>query len=198
MKSEILALETLVNQPQLATPMTYNEKSKVSFFEGLREWSIDRGTEVTERRMGIGEGFVNASRNAYQCAFNPPDSIRELGKLARIYYVTGNLSQMISMPLIGRWEYRPSSRQVIRSNDLQRYIFFHQLDPLIHEYLHAFQHLLYDHINQEGLIIKEHPRPSRIIEPPLFGYQLGPPSYRNLKKLERKIITKLIKHCSKP
>jgi hypothetical protein len=188
-------------QSDLISPVSYNESSKESFFNSVWEWSVARGTEIGEITIdgdlldNVGD-MVDTTIEAYRDLFYPRDDLREHGMKARIDSCISKLSQAATLPLTGRWSYYPDEREIIRGTEAQRYCNFAQGDPLVRMYLHAYQHLLYDHLKQEGLIRKEHPRPSGIVKPRQWGFQLKPPSKDHLKAFENKVIDRIIKYQS--
>ncbi len=191
-------------QSDLVSPIRYNEKSKESFFNGVWEWSVDRGTEIEELYWDVdpldpiaqAQFMGQTAMEAYRALFYPSDELREHGMWARLDSCQSKLSRALLFPLTGRWTYDGEDREIIRGNDVQRYANFLQGDPLMHPYLCAYGHLLYDHLRQEGLIRKEHPRPFSIVKPRQWGFQIRPPSKDHLKKFENRIIDGIIKYQS--
>ena len=58
-------LEKLAKMPFFVAPISYDDKSKSSFIEGIRVWSVNKGTEVRERIVGIVEGIKSTVQDAY-------------------------------------------------------------------------------------------------------------------------------------
>jgi hypothetical protein len=204
--NNINKLEDLLNQEGLIAPIEYDEKSKSSFINAVVSWSKERNTKVNEVTIGLKEGFKKA-KHGYITAKNNLKIIREEYKIAdekdlaelrnlafsEFHQEHGNIAQMILMPFLGRWSYNSTERTVYRSSNLKRKIVIGSLiDPLIHEYLHAYEHLLYDQLDEQGLIKEGYQNPAGIVEPAGVGFVLRPPSYKQLKKFENKIIKTLI------
>lgn len=188
-------LERLAEQANLVAPIEYNEKDKNSFFNAIRGWGNALGVEVTELNLSVIQAWKLTYSEIRKVLQIPADAFEDVGmsREYRNHLIKANIQELFLIPLTGSWGYDPINYQIRRGNKVQRlYVTLCQSDPLVHEYLHVYQHLLYKKLYQEGLVYRKHPKPSRIIEPPSPRCILRSPSYEAVKMFEGDILLKLI------
>ena len=181
-------IEDLIGLNGLISPIQYNEKSKDSFFGSIHEWGKDLGHELKVDKMGVARALGYTIMQVYGNLVEPN---KNLSHKKQAYCVIAPLINLPQIPIFGTWMYRPGKRQIINGNRLQRVaLSLIQGDILVHEYLHAYEHLLCDYLLLKGLINKQE-NPASIVEPPIFRFYFSPPSLAYLRKFEKRMLKKL-------
>lgn len=185
-------LEMLLSDRSLISGIVYDPTDKKSFFEAVTKWSKKEDFEIKERFVTLTAGFTEACTDAYSLIFYPKAESKDVRPIKRAYYLTAIASQ--TMLCLGRWGYNPVKREIIKGNEAQRLgVILLGVDPLVHEYLHAYQHILFNSLKSRGLNVT-YPIPSSIVEPSVLGFQFRPPSFNYLHRFETKIIKQLVAH----
>lgn len=182
-------IDSLIESPNLAAPIEYNERSKQSFFNSIQRWGEGFDNKLSVALLNPFKAILFAAKDFYKNITNFNDGLPYLKKS---YCILASLINIPQIPFLGLWAYVPEERKIIRGYNIQRYLAC-QGDLLVHEHLHAYQHLLHDSLLSQELIT---PRkiPSSIVEPPIFGFWLFPPSHKWLKRFEEKILRRLKKN----
>ncbi len=181
-------IEDLLGSNGLISPIEYNENSKDSFFGSIHKWSNDLGYELKADTMGVARALGYTAMQIYGNLIDPN---KNLSYKKQAYCIIAPLINLPQIPLFGAWMYRTSKRQIVHGNRLQKIaLSFIQGDILVHEYLHAYEHLLCDYLLSKGIIDKQE-NPASIIEPPIFRFYFSPPSLAYLKKFEKRMLKKL-------
>ncbi len=194
-QEEISELERLATQSGLVAPINENQlRRKQDLFDAIKEWGRILGTKINEKTYSRLETVKFLYKNLKELLTLPQSKWDDerVTKTHRAYSIFANLLTQLQSPLTGMWAYQPKTREIMRGTQGQRFVCYLQFDPLTHENLHVYQHLLYDTLYKKGLLEKENVCPSRIIEPPQRGFQSKLPSYCWLKCFEREVIEKLI------
>jgi hypothetical protein len=203
--AEISKLEELANQPGLVAPITFTDGDNDSFLDAVRSWAVSQEKEIVEEevKMGIMEAANGFLKQIYLALFNLPKQYKclEGGRM----YAIATAGIIGGTPLFGKWGH--NNLTVYRGNENQRQVVMylaHQ-DPLVHEYLHAYQRLLFDHLKQQRVIENDLPTQDLIIEhDPIgnllkpFGTESNPLTYKRIKRFENVVLKELDRYQRSP
>lgn len=194
-KTKISELEKLINQSPLVAPIPYNnpKRKKQKFFDFIEGYGDYLNVPINEIKLSIVGQYKLVLSDLYNRFSGGYET--NGGLFQNILNTTSAILYLPQMPLIGVYGSRLNNDnhvEIYKGNSFQRLISSIQLDPLVHEYLHAYQHLMITDLHNRGLI-KLPSNSLGLIQPRLFGFQFKSPSKKYLKNYEKKIIKKLIK-----
>ncbi len=204
--SEVSKLEELANQPGLVAPIEFTDGDNDSFIQAVQGWAASQGKETKEEvyKVGVMEAVKMSLRGIYNTFFDLPERFASV-KGGRLYHFSGCCDLML-IPLFGSWKHLEGD--ILRGTERQRKVIRHLTgqDPLIHEYLHLYQELLYNHVKDKGLVETEHHCPPLIIEhKPIgipffapFGTKSNPVTNYRIKEFEKAVLSQLDKYQKNP